>query len=514
VTDERDESEGDPIARMIEQAPTVAAVEELGEIPHAQWDGDLDGYCAWRKLNDLGNARRLQARHGADMHTVAGLAWHTWHAGRWDREEGENRARLAAHRTAEAIYQEAAKMKGDDERAKALRAHAHRSSSSWSITAMLREAEPYLAMPLAAFDAHPELVTVANGTLELGKQVRRRPHRREDYITKLAPIAYDADADYPLFKEFLADIQPRPEIREFLQRWFGYCLTGWTHEQVMLLCHGGGANGKSTLLDAVRHVLGDYAVVLPFASLLRDDRRRGAEPSPDIARLPGVRLVTAAEPELGRSFSEATIKTLTGEDTLIARRLHQEFFEFTPQFKLVVCCNNRPTVRGQDEGIWRRLLLVPFDVVIPPEQRSKTLQAELRAEAPGILNWLVEGARLYCEGGLAIPETVRAATRSYREESDPIGRFLADWCLRGSGVGSVRARRLYQAYKVWCDEEALDPMSQTKFGLRLGDRGIGKMQSNGVFYLDVTLTAAAELAIEGSERHREAKGGEETSGGP
>lgn len=443
---------------------------------------------------------RLRARFGADLLYVRGIGWHAWDGCRWNRAEGDDRAHISAQNTAMAVSKEARAVEGENaKRAVALREHAHASGASGRVSAMQREARPYLTKALDSLDARAELVAVANGTLELGRQPKLRPHRRDDLLTRLAPVEYDESADYPVFKEFLADIQPNPEIREFLQRWFGYCLTGYTHEQVMVICHGAGANGKSTLLDALRFVLGDLAVVLPFASLLHDDRRRGSEASPDIAQLPGARLVTASEPELGRSFSEATIKTLTGEGRITARKLHEEFFEFTPQFKMVVSCNNRPTVKGQDEGIWRRLLLVPFGVTIPVAERDKHLGEKLLAESSGLLNWLVEGARLYLTDGLRVPNVIRATTDGYREDSDPIGCFLSAWCVRGRAAGSISSQRLYDAYKAWCSEQAIDALSRRIFGLKLGDRGIIKTKSGIIVYLDIGLTEEAVAAVEGAK---------------
>lgn len=491
------------IVEGIANAPVLAPVAEgdISELPLHQFDGSLDTWCARRATNDLGNAERLRARFGADLLYVRGVGWHAWDGVRWNRGEGDDRAHLAAQRTAIKIRREAKAAEGQDKkRCSALLAHAHETGGSSRIAAMQREARPHLAQPLDALDSRPELLVLSNGTLELSRRPRLRHHRREDLLTRLAPVAYDPDADYPVFKEFLHEVQPDPAIREFLQRWFGYCLTGWTHEQVMVICHGAGANGKSTLLDALRSVMGDIAVVLPFASLLHDDRRRGSEASPDIAQLPGARLVTASEPELGRSFSEATIKTLTGEGRISARQLHQEFFEFTPQFKLVVSCNNRPTVRGQDEGIWRRMLLVPFGVTIPPEQRDKKLLEKLAAELSGILNWLVQGASLYLETGLQVPDGVRAATEGYRQDSDPLGEFLSAWCVRGPAVGHTSSQMLYEAYKAWCQDQALEPVTRRVFGLKLGDRGIAKMKSSEIVYLNIELTDAARGELDARRR--------------
>jgi putative DNA primase/helicase len=499
------------------QAPIAGApgldpvddIDDIIDIPSVERDRDVAAWCARRGLDDLGNAERLRARYGDDLLYVRRRGWHAWTGSHWDREAGEDKAHLLAQRTAAAIRQEARLVaKVDEDRAKALNRYAVRARSSGSISAMLREARPHLTVALAldAMDAHPELLACANGTLELGPRPRLRAAARGDRIARVVPVAYDEQADYPLFKEFLQTILPNPEVHEFVQRFFGYALTGYAVEQVLVIFHGTGANGKSTLVDTLRAVFGDYAVILPFSSLLADSRRRGGEATPDLARLPGVRRVTASEPELGRAFSEAVIKTLTGEARMIARHLREEFFEFTPQFKLVLSCNNKPTVRGNDEGTWRRVLLVPFGETIPVAERDKHLPERLAAEAPGILNWVVEGARLYLTGGLAVPDAVRMATGDYRDESDPMGEFLREWVRHGDDAKgeTLAAGRLFAAYEAWCNDSMVKPLSQNRFGRKMTDRGYRKVLSNGVRYLDTALSAEAERALTGAaERGRD-----------
>ncbi|MBL8659399.1 MAG: hypothetical protein JNM75_06545 [Rhodospirillales bacterium] len=500
-----------PAEDVLGAGPVLAAVEDEAEIPFAQWDGETDDWCARQPHNDLGNAARFRARFGRDLLCVRYHGWHAWDGRRWQRTGGEDRAQIMAHETAAQIRREARAMRGlDVQRAEALAKHAARSGSNGAIGGMIAQARTYLTVGLDEMDTRPEFVACRNGTLELGAEVRLRRPRREDRITRLAPVAYDERADFPLFKAFLAEILPDPEVRQFLQRWFGYCLTGYAHEQVLVLFHGTGANGKTTLIDVLRYVLGDYAVVLPFSSLLVDDRRRGGDATPDLARLPGARLVTASEPELGKAFSEAVIKTLTGEGRLVARHLREEFFDFTPQFKLVLSCNNKPTVRGNDEGTWRRVLLVPFEETIPTESRDKHLVEKLCAEAPGVFNWLVEGARWYLADGLCVPERVRAATGDYRDESDPMGDFLRSWVIIGEAAKgqSVAAGRLYLAYEAWCADSMVSPLSQHRFGRKMSDRGFHKEKIGTWFYLDMTLSDEATEAAEALAQARAAKGKE------
>lgn len=499
------------VTEGINDGPALPSAPEE-QIPFAQWPGDVESFCMHRGHTDLGNAQRLRARFGADLLNVRYHGWHAWDGRRWDRVGGEDRVQIRAQDTAKMIRREAAAWADSDKnRAEAHAKHAARSESSGCIGAMILQARPHLTVGLDEMDRRPDLLAVANGTLELGVRPRLRVASRDDRITRLAPIRYDEQADYPLFKEFLFEVLPDDEVREFVQRWFGYCLTGYVHEQVLVIFHGTGANGKSTLVDALRYVLGDYAVILPFSSLLVDDHRRGGEPTPDLARLPGARVVTASEPELGRAFSEAVIKTLTGEGRITARHLREEFFEFAPQFKLVLSCNNKPTVRGNDEGTWRRVLLVPFEQTIPKEDRDKHLVEKLCGEASGILNWLVQGAALYLSDGLQVPDRVRMATGAYRDESDPMGEFLRSCLIVGGEAEgrSVGAGRMYEAYVAWCAGAMVSPLSQHRFGRKMGDRGYRKVKVGTWYYWDIDLTAEAQESAEAHERSKSSSKGPE-----
>lgn len=496
-----------------------------------EWD-DLDAELAGLLRNDVGNSERLRRRFGADLLHVQDVGWHVWTGKRWSLERGAIEAQLAAHKTAVAIFREAAAIEAkrprprdgetleafarrleadgwerlaeepdhrfigriDDLWTKRVEAHrkfANASGNAGKLEAMQSEAAPYLTRAAAEMDADPWRFNVDNGTLLLRPEsaggVELQEHRREDLITRISPVAYNPEAACPEFQKFLARVLPDPAVRVFMQRFLGYALTGDCSEQVLVLMHGMGANGKGTLVEAVQHVMGDYAMTIPFATLLQDERKRGSEATPDIARLPGARLVTAAEPDMGAKFSEGLVKQLTGQDVVTARHLNHGFFEFVPQFKLVLSFNHKPQVRGQDEGIWRRFLLVPFEVVIPPRERDLKLRQKLKAEAPGILNWLLDGLRLWLERGLEIPDAVRAATEQYREDSDPLGQFLGVAVRRPAPGYSVTAKLLYGAYCGWCRKNAVDPVHQTLFGRLLAERGFRKDKAGIVYYREVEL---------------------------
>jgi putative DNA primase/helicase len=291
-------------------------------------------------------------------------------------------------------------------------------------------------------------------------------HRREDLITKLAPVEYDPEAAAPTWAAFLERVLP-DEVRAFFQRAAGYSLTGDTSEQVMFINHGPGANGKSTAQEAIAAALGDYALRTPTEMLLA--KRAGGIPN-DIARLKGARFAAASETEEGRRLAESLVKDLTGQDTISARFMRAEWFDFRPTHKLWLSTNHKPEVRGTDEAIWRRIRLVPWTQTIPPAEQDKKLLAKLRKELPGILAWLVRGCLMWQREGLRPPDEVRKATGRYRAEMDVLAAFIDEECIVAERA-TATAKALYAAYKAWCDENGERPESQRRFGGRLKERG-------------------------------------------
>lgn len=464
--------------------------------------------CAFDR-NDVGNAKRLIARHGADLLHVTDIGWHVWDGTRWNLDADGKLVMRRAQKTAKAMKAEAdaaAEAAGPRRRSEARAAawkFAIGAGNSGRLRSMIDQAAPRLSARLADMDGRPLKFNVANGTLALGDLppgendpetvgIERLPHDRSDRITLMAgtreaPVAWDPEARAPEFERFLAAIQPDADTRGFLQRWFGYCLTGLVDEQAMVLLHGGGRNGKSTLVDTLAHVFGDYARSLPIKSFLRDDRTTGGQATPDLARLPGARLVRSSEPEPGAQISEAMIKEITGGEPITARHLHQGFFEFAPQFKAVISFNNKPTVRGADDGIWRRLLLVPFTVRV--DKPDLHLKERLKAEASGILNWLLAGYRQWRAAGLMVPDSVRAATDDYRADSDIVGEFLKI-AVVADAQKAVSGAEFYNAFKAWCGKNGIDAPSGTWFGKRLSGRpGIRKVRVGTVRYEGIDLSS-------------------------
>lgn len=480
-----------------------AAADVLANaLPVVEEDETADADCAALPRTDMGNGARLVRRFGDHLMYVGEVGWHCWDGGTWRAEGAELRARHKAHEAVRAIRDEVKLVN------KAAReAHggwALESQDSRRITAMMKEAQPYVVRHVNDLDADPYLLNVANGTIELAAGdtvggdggIFFRNARPGDLLTRQCAVAYRPDAEAPGWQAFMEQTQPDSGARAFLQRFVGYLLCGLTVEQSVLLCWGIGSNGKSTFVDTISHILGTYATSLPFASLTYDDRRRGGEPTPDLVRLPGRRLVRASEPETGVRFSESMIKAMTSSEPIPARHMRQGFFDFYPQFTVILSFNPKPEVRGVDDGIWRRLKLLPWPVRFVDADsddarqgapvKDDGLMARLREEGSGILNWALDGWRAYQEMGLAVPEVVAEATKTYREESDRLSGFVASVLVRR--VEAIEsARDLYRAYCVYCRDNAQRPMSQTAFGLAMRERGFASKKTPWVHYVDVML---------------------------
>lgn len=466
--------------------------------------------------DDIGNAERLIARHGQDLRRTPGLGALVFDGQRWRLDEEEAEALKRAQITARAIRKEADALREEAgevsdgalkkqllERAAAQRKWATQSANNQRLNAMLTQAWPHLGHDLDRWNAKPHLFNVMNGTLEFdGPDMKLRPHSRDDYITHMAGVAYEEDATCPEFRAFLDRVLPPAtdaygeedrSLQRFVQRALGACLVDSVRDQAMIVFHGGGANGKSTLLNAIARVMGSYCMTVAVQTLLYSEQS-GSNASPDVARLAErPRMIRVSEPEPGAKLSEGGVKSLTGGEPIVARKLQQAPMEFQIVGKIVLSCNNRPSIRGGDDGIWRRILLVPWKVQIPPEeQREKgpALEAALEREAPGILNWLIDGLSDYFErGGLDPPESVLAETLAYRTDSDVIGRFIAECCVKGEGA-RCDGVELYDAFKAWSKDEGMkEPLSANMVGRRLTDRGFAREKSNGaIFRLGLDLT--------------------------
>lgn len=444
------------------------------------WDGRR-----WRKDLDEIEVRRLAQRLGdliaAEIPYLVLDDWQMAILGRkrelndaWaaaeTRSQGAGPEADAARAEMDALRPKLTQLAGIEKFLLALRkdhrGFARTSGNTSRIDAVLKEGGIGLARPFEALDADPLSVACENGVMvfrvepgDSGQGMTDMaafslvPHARDQLITKMMPVAYDPDARAPRFEAFLRRVLPDPGIRDFLQRWFGLSMTALTGEQKLVFLHGMGANGKSVLVDIMARMLGDYASTAKIESLTGKNRRGGSDATPDLIPLMGARMVRASEPEEGERLQEGIIKELTGGEPILIRALHSDFIETLPVFKLTISGNHKPEIRGQDDGIWRRVLLVPFDIQIPKAERDKQLGDKLWAERAGILNWMIEGLLSYLEGGLREPAAVLDATAEYREESDPLGHFLMDACVvTGDPGDSELSRDLSRAFNFWMDE--------------------------------------------------------------
>ena len=421
-------------------------------------------------LTDAGNAQRFAAQQADHVrYCYAWRAWLVWDGTHWRRDPGDAIARLAKE-TAKQIYLEAAAA-GSEERRKATGQWATKSEDERRLRAMiaLAQSEPGIPVTPDELDTDPHLLNVANGTLEL-RTGTLRAHARADLITRYIPIAYDPTADCPVWRATLERIlDRRQDLIEYFQRALGYSCTGDTSEQVLFVLWGTGANGKTTILSTAVTLLGDYALSTRAETFLA---KQGETIPNDVAQLKGRRLVIAVEAEAGQRLGESLVKQMTGQDTLNARFLHAEYFNFKPTFKIFLATNHKPAIRGGDHAIWRRIRLLPFTVTIPDAEQDRQLSDKLEAERAGILAWAVRGCLAWRREGLGLPEAVRAATEAYRADMDVLGDFLSDRCVVEPDEAQVGAGELFDAYESWCRTTGEKPLTARSFGLRLKDRGL------------------------------------------
>jgi len=430
------------------------------------------------KRTDMGNAERLVYHFGDKVrYCHAWKTWLIWDGKRWCPDE-TNHIKELAKKTVRHIYDEAKKT-NDDSKRQALAKHAVSSESEQRIRAMvsLAQSDNLVAIKPDDFDKDKFLFNCLNGTLDL-RTGNLFPHRKENYITKLANVHYDPHAKCPQWKTFLNRIMDNnANLIEFLKRSTGYSLTGDTSEQCLFIFFGSGANGKSTFLRTVNTLTGDYGQQTATETLLV--KQNGAIPN-DIARLKGSRFITACEAEAEQRLAESLIKQMTGGDIISARFLHQEWFNFEPTYKIFLGTNHKPVIKGTDYAIWRRIKLVPFEVTIPEKERDGSLLDKLQDELPGILAWAVQGCLEWQKEGLEVPEEVFEATREYKDEMDIISDFITDCCIEDKGY-TVLSKDLYNAYKTWCEENGEYPLKKNTFSRRLGEKGYSqcRMGSSG-----------------------------------
>jgi putative DNA primase/helicase len=332
----------------------------------------------------------------------------------------------------------------------------------------MANSEPGIPVTHKDLDSDIWLLNCSNGTLNLQTGELITPHRRSDLITKITPVEYQHGAKYELWDEFLTTATDgNEELIAFLQRAVGYSLTGSTQEEKLFFIHGPAATGKSTFVEAIKSMMGDYASTADFESFLQ--RRDVGSARNDIAALAGARLVTSIEVDEGKRLAEGLIKLITGGDTLRARFLYRESFEFLPELKLWLCANHAPEVSGSDTAMWRRILKLPFDHEIPEADRDPQVKTELKnseAAKKAVLAWAVEGCLRWQEYGLMVPGVVKDATEKYRAEMNVIEAFIGDCCVIDRNVFVLKGD-LYEAYTDWCGRSGEDTYKMITFGREL-----------------------------------------------
>jgi putative DNA primase/helicase len=374
---------------------------------------------------DVANAQRFALEHRADVF-YSGRNWFCWDGARFAVDDC-CRIEALGKLTAMNLWREVA----DRNRAPStqLATFLKSSCSASGVSNMVKLARSALAVPLKGLDADPMLLNCRNGTIDL-RVGKLKSHRREDRITKVCPVDYDEDAKCKLWHEMLDRSFAKDQgLIAFVQRWLGYCLTGDVREQVLVVLHGDGANGKSTIVSTVLGVMGDYGLKAPRGLLLS---KRGDSHPTLLASLAGKRAVFASETDNEALLDEAAVKDLTGGERQTARKMHQDYSEFIPTYKISLSTNYLPSIHGIDHAIWRRLLRVPFAIKIPEADQNKQLVDDLIAEWPGILAWMVEGCLEWQRKGLDLPQAVIAATEEYRNEEDIFNRWIDESCELGS----------------------------------------------------------------------------------
>lgn len=342
----------------------------------------------------------------------------------------------------------------------------------------LAEKDKRVVVGSELFDSDSDLINCRNGTVDLrtGKLLE---HNREHFITKLAPVAYHSQAQAPRWNSFLNRVLPK-DLQEYLQTAVGYSAIGEIYEHILMILYGTGANGKSTFVEAIRPVMGDYAYRTSTESLMVS-KNGGGNATPDVANLRGKRLVTASESSENHTLAESLIKDLTGGDMISARQLYSDPIQFKPTHTLWLSTNHKPLIKGTDTGIWRRIKLVPFTRAIPENEQDKKLLENLKEEQSGILNWIIDGAMKYAEHGLVDPKQVREATDEYRYELDRAAQFI-DECCSVDVHFTVPKQQLYNAYVEWVTNAGAyeRPEKRKHFADKLVTKNFLPDKSNGV----------------------------------
>ncbi len=414
-------------------------------------------------LSDTGNAERLAAKFGAQVRFVATWGEHIFYKnGHWKRDTAGVQVGKLAKQAVASIPDE--NKDADNFEKKELDKWRKRSNSKGKRQAMveLLKHEDHIALDHTDLDQDRWLLNVANGTLDL-RTGELKPHDPQDLITKLIPFAYNPKAKAPRWEKFLKEVLPDPDVRSFVHRFHGYCLTGDVSERIFAILLGSGCNGKTAFLNAIESVMGSYATTA--APTLLVAKEHDSHPT-EIADLHGARLAVTSETKKGATFDEERVKRLTGTDRLKARRMREDFWHFDPTHKLLIASNHKPRVKDATDSFWDRVAIIPFNVRISRDKIDRKLGTKLKEEREGILTWLVDGCRLWREQGLKQPDPVCAATQEYRTEEDIVGRFLTECCMLDKKAFTLTSD-IMRVNKAWADGLNLFPVSSKELAEKL-----------------------------------------------
>lgn len=438
--------------------------------------------------DDTGNAERLKDLFGENIRfNYTSNTWMYYDGKRWKHDD-TGRMKILTDKVVENMKNEklfVADGVDQEDMEKYRYRHWKDSRNHNKKVNMMKECEHLLPVTNETFDNDFNLFNVQNGFVDL-KAGKLNDHERKNYFTKISNVEYTDKADCPKWDEFLNDIfLGNHELVRFIQRAVGYSLSGHTSEQVLFVLYGNGRNGKSVFLDILNEVFGNYSTNIQPQAIMASKNQSDA--SPEIAKLDGARLVTTTEPNEGERFDEGLLKQLTGGDRVSARKLYENEFEFTPQFKLWMATNHKPYVRGRDEGIWRRFIIIPFDKQIPLHEIDRDLTKKLKRELPAIMRWCVDGFLEWQRIGLSEPKIIKEQRDEYRVEMDSIAMFVEE-CCEVNPLQKVKASELFNAYDNWAKENHQHIMSSTKFGREMAKRYERKKYQGNRFYYGINIS--------------------------
>ena len=446
-------------------------------------------------FDDTGNAQRLYDMFGdRTRYNYTDKKWMIYDRNKWTYDMTGYIWKLIDKSTdamkLEAKYYEEYDAENDTDMSEQFEKHMKKCRSNNTKKALEKEVQHYVPITPNKLDRNKLLLNTPDGVIDL-QSFEISPCSPEYYVTKSTSVSRREGAECPLWMRFLNEIfGGNGELIRYVQKAAGYSLSGLTDEQCAFFCYGTGRNGKTTFLDIIRCIAGDYASNIQPETLMI--RSTNSAANSDIARLKGARFVTSVEPNEGVRLNEGLLKQLTGDDVVTARKLYGDEFEFKPEFKLWMATNHKPIIRGTDTGIWRRIHLIPFTVQIPEKEVDRKLKDKLMQEIEGIFLWCLEGLRMYNEEGLEKPDAVIQATADYKQEMDTISKFL-DECTVPSFAGSVKAKDLYNVYTKWCDDNGEYKLTNTKFGQEIQKRFERKRNNSGYFYSGIVFSNDYEM---------------------